>query len=72
VYLMMGLLAVAAGVGYRVSLLIHPFRRCRRCAGTGKHRSLVFSHAYRLCRVCGGNGRRRRLGSRPASTNVSS
>jgi hypothetical protein len=70
VYLAIGGLAVLAAVGYRVSLWMHPFRRCWRCAGTGKHRGVIFIRAYRLCRVCGGNGRRPRLGSRPATPNT--
>jgi hypothetical protein len=66
VYLAIGGLAILSVAGYRVSLWIHPFRRCRRCRGTGKHRGVIFIRAYRLCRVCGGNGRRPRLGSHPA------
>ena len=69
-YLAIGVLAIVAVAGYRVSLWLHPLRRCRRCRGTGKHRGAIFVRAYRLCRVCGGNGRRPRLGSRPTSTDV--
>lgn len=67
----MGALAIISVAGYRVSLWMHPFRRCRRCAGTGKHRGVIFLRAYRLCRVCGGNGRRPRFGSHPPATNAS-
>ena len=63
-YLTIGVLAVCAVVGYRVSLRIHPFHRCRRCAGTGKHFGAFFSYSQRPCRRCGGNGRRRRFGNR--------
>jgi hypothetical protein len=69
VYLAIGGLAILVA-GYRISLWIHPFRRCWRCTGTGKHRGLIMIGTFRLCRVCGGNGRRRRFGGRRPSVDA--
>jgi DnaJ-class molecular chaperone len=61
----MGLLiiiGVIAVMGYFVSLLLHPWRACRACQGTGRHRGVVYRRSVRGCTSCGGNGRRARLG----------
>ena len=50
--------------GYLVSLRIHPFRPCRMCRGTGRHRGSFYTRTHRPCRACGGNGRAERLGVR--------
>jgi DnaJ-class molecular chaperone len=63
-YLTMGVLVICAVAGYLVSLRMHPFRRCHRCAGTGKHFGAFFAYSQRPCRHCGGNGRRPRYGNR--------
>ena len=57
-------LALLAASGYLVSVLRHPYRRCRRCQGAGKHFGAVFGLAHRACRWCGGTGRKYRLGAR--------
>jgi DnaJ-class molecular chaperone len=49
--------------GYAVSLLLHPFRSCRGCKGTGRLRGTLFSYAHRQCTSCGGSGRHRRFGT---------
>jgi hypothetical protein len=59
--LIIGAIALLA---YLASLRLHPFRGCRHCGGTGRHRGQVFSYAQRSCTSCGGNGRRGRLGVR--------
>jgi hypothetical protein len=53
--------AVLWTAGYAVSIRLHPFKVCRRCEGTGKHRGAWFTNAYRACDRCGGTGRERRL-----------
>jgi DnaJ-class molecular chaperone len=57
-------IAVIAGVGYFVSLRIHPLRRCPVCKMTGRHYGSVYSYGYRRCRACGGTGRKDRLGAK--------
>lgn len=57
---MWGGLAVYAG-GYTVAQIVWPFANCRRCEGSGRHRS-PSGKAWRNCRKCQGNGRRLRLG----------
>ena len=54
--------------GYAAFYLImcgaFPFGNCRRCHGTGKLYSKIFSKSFRLCRRCEGTGRRVRIGRR--------
>jgi formamidopyrimidine-DNA glycosylase len=57
-------LAVLSAAGYAASVRIHPFRRCRWCAGTGKHFGSIYVRAHRPCRHCGGVGRTLRFGGR--------
>lgn len=58
------LLLTAAGLaGWAISRYTHPFRRCRRCAGTGRHHR-GRRRAAAPCRRCGGTGHRPRLGAR--------
>ncbi|WP_329258714.1 hypothetical protein OG417_21280 [Actinoallomurus sp. NBC_01490] len=45
---------------YRASIARHPYRNCRTCHGSGKHRGAVFKSAFRPCDACGGNGRQLR------------
>ncbi|MGH9004816.1 MAG: hypothetical protein ACRDYV_16970 [Acidimicrobiia bacterium] len=52
--------AVVYAVGYRISLRLHPYRPCRACGETGKHRGGVFTASFRACRACGGRGRQLR------------
>ena len=52
------------GVGYWISLYLHPYARCGSCKGAGRTRGGVFTHSFGLCRRCGGTGRKRRFGSR--------
>lgn len=49
--------------GYFVSLLLHPYAKCRACKGIGKHRGAVFAYARRNCHRCSGTGHRRRWGA---------
>jgi DnaJ-class molecular chaperone len=58
------LIAAIAGIGYVMSLRMHPFTRCRTCNGGGRHRGLIYGGATRACGHCGGNGRVQRLGVR--------
>jgi DnaJ-class molecular chaperone len=64
VYLTLVVLAVLVAAGYAVSVRLHPFRKCRWCAGTGKHFGAIYAHAHRPCRHCGGVGRKLRYGIR--------
>lgn len=57
-------IALIAGLGYLVSLRIHPLRRCPVCKMTGRHYGSVYSYGYRRCRACGGTGRKDRLGAK--------
>jgi hypothetical protein len=57
-------IALIAGIGYLVSLRIHPLRRCPVCKMTGRHYGSVYSYGYRRCRACGGTGRKDRLGAK--------
>jgi hypothetical protein len=59
------LIVLVVGVGYFVSLRIHPLRRCPACkASPGRHWGSVYTYAYRRCRACGGTGRKDRLGAK--------
>ena len=63
---LLGSLAVTGGlfvVLYSFSLNRRPFRSCRTCNGTGRHRGAVFLYAHRQCPACGGSGRHRRWGN---------
>jgi DnaJ-class molecular chaperone len=57
-------IALIGGLGYLVSLRIHPLRRCPVCKMTGRHYGSVYSYGYRRCRACGGTGRKDRLGAK--------
>jgi DnaJ-class molecular chaperone len=57
-------IALIAGLGYLVSLRIHPLRRCPVCKMTGRHYGSVYGYGYRRCRACGGTGRKDRLGAK--------
>ncbi|WP_249714084.1 hypothetical protein [Rhizomonospora bruguierae] len=48
-------------LGYLTACMIRPFRRCRRCNGTGSRRSLIL-RAGRTCRRCDGHGEHLRTG----------
>lgn len=52
----LGLLVLLA-VAYAVSIRLHPYRPCRRCGESGKHRGTVFRSSFRACYRCGGTGR---------------
>jgi hypothetical protein len=54
--------AVVIGLGYWISLRIHPEARCRTCNGTGRHWGSMYTRSLRGCRSCGGRGRKERLG----------
>ncbi|MGH3377639.1 MAG: hypothetical protein ACRDS0_03755 [Pseudonocardiaceae bacterium] len=45
---------------YRASITRHPYRNCRTCHGSGKHRGTIFTRSFRACDTCGGSGRRLR------------
>ena len=47
-------------IAYRSSLTRHPYRNCRPCHGSGKHRGTVFTRSFRACDACGGTGRQLR------------
>lgn len=58
------LAALAWVVGYAISLVIHPYTRCRLCNGRSRHYGAIYRGTFRLCRRCGGKGRKPRLGVR--------
>jgi hypothetical protein len=64
----LALLASLATLGYAAFYLLmcaaFPFGNCRRCKGTGKLHSRLFTKAFRLCPRCGATGRRVRIGRR--------
>jgi hypothetical protein len=55
--------AIVGAVLYGFSLDRRPFRACRKCKGTGRHRGMIFLYAHRQCPECGGSGRHRRHGT---------
>ncbi|NJP34146.1 hypothetical protein HCJ94_19690 [Micromonospora sp. HSS6-12] len=55
------LIAAAVTVCYVGVCWWRPFRRCRRCDGTGRRRSLML-RARRACRRCDGTGEHLRPG----------
>lgn len=57
-------LAVLYGIGYAISIRLHPYKPCRTCKGSGKHRGWLFEHAFRACDRCHGSGRELRLFAR--------
>lgn len=59
------IIALVAGVGYVISLVVHPYATCRACKRTpGRHHGAIFTYAHRKCTKCGGSGRQLRLGAR--------
>ncbi len=50
------LAAAVYAVGYAISVRAHPYRPCRRCGESGKHRGTVFRRSFRDCARCGGTG----------------
>jgi DnaJ-class molecular chaperone len=61
VLLVLAVLLVVAGYG--AAYWWWPYTACRRCEGSGKHRS-PSGFAWRRCRRCHGTGTRIRLGRR--------
>jgi hypothetical protein len=57
VLLWAAVIAAALGAAYSVSIRRHPYRPCRRCGESGKHRGTVFTRSFRACTRCGGTGR---------------
>jgi hypothetical protein len=55
------LAAIVYALGYLLACWIWPFGNCRRCHGTGRHRS-PSGRAFRHCRRCDGGGARLRAG----------
>ena len=58
------LIALGYATFYLIMCAAFPFGNCRRCHGTGKLYSRIFSKAFRLCPRCEGTGRRVRIGRR--------
>ncbi|MBB5085044.1 hypothetical protein AB0K48_00625 [Nonomuraea sp. NPDC055795] len=54
-------LAALYSVGYTISIRLHPYRNCRRCQGSRKHRGAIFTRSFRACDRCDGTGRELRL-----------
>jgi hypothetical protein len=50
-------IGLMAGFAYRLSIRRHPYRPCRKCGESGKHRGAVFTSSFRACTRCGGTGR---------------
>jgi hypothetical protein len=57
-------IAVCFAVAYRISVRRHPYRPCRKCGESGKHRGAVFTGSFRACTRCGGTGRELRAFAR--------
>lgn len=57
-----GAIWAVLGVGYLISLLIHPRIRCTHCSGTGELRGRIYPWAFRRCPQCAG-GRTIRRGA---------
>ena len=57
-------ISIIAGLGYYLSLRIHPLTKCKVCSGGGRHFGTMYAYAHRRCRKCGGSGRQDRLGVR--------
>lgn len=49
--------ALAYAGAYAASVRRHPYRPCRKCGESGKHRGTVFTSSFRGCTRCGGTGR---------------
>jgi hypothetical protein len=65
VWVVVVLAVVVYLVGYAISIRLHPYRPCRSCGQSGKHRGAVFTRSFRSCRRCGGSGRELRLFAKP-------
>jgi hypothetical protein len=52
---------IVLGGGYLLLCRIWPYAACRKCGGTGKHRSPTRG-SWRKCRRCKGSGTRLRFG----------
>lgn len=50
-------IGLMAGFAYRLSIRRHPYRPCRKCGESGKHRGAVFTSSFRACTRCSGTGR---------------
>ncbi len=50
-------IALIVGAAYSMSIRRHPYRPCRKCGESGKHRGTVFAHSFRACARCDGTGR---------------
>lgn len=64
VWLVVILVGLGYWAGYRISIRLHPFKACRRCRGSGRHRGAFFTHAFRACDRCRGTGRELRVGAK--------
>jgi hypothetical protein len=51
------MIAAVLGAAYSVSIRRHPYRPCRKCGESGKHRGTIFTRSFRACTRCGGTGR---------------
>lgn len=49
---------------YILECLVWPYKRCRRCSGSGRRHEWWGIDAWRLCGRCDGTGRRPRIGRR--------
>ena len=58
------IIVLVVGVGYYLSLLLHPWARCSRCRGKPRKQGAIFSYSHRVCPRCQGTGQERRLGRR--------
>jgi hypothetical protein len=57
VVLLLAAITIALAVAYSISVRRHPYRPCRKCGESGKHRGTVFTSSFRACGRCGGTGR---------------
>ncbi len=54
---------VIALAAYVLSLFLHPYVKCDRCGGLGRHSGALFGYASRPCHKCSGLGQKQRLGA---------
>jgi DnaJ-class molecular chaperone len=57
------MLVVIAVAAYVLSLFLHPYAKCDRCGGLGRHSGALFTYANRPCHKCSGLGQKQRFGA---------
>ncbi len=63
-WLLLLLAVIGYVLAYRISIRLHPYRPCRSCGESSKHRGTVFRRSFRPCGRCNGTGRELRPGAK--------